>query len=161
MVAGKKEFRFFVIVVTLVVVLDQLMKWFIQKVNPQWNFSLFEIHLITNTGAGFGILQNKTLLLAMFSFLVAVVILWNYRKIPKERFAQICVALFLGGVLGNFIDRAFRGLVIDFIDLRFWPAFNLADMTISVAVVGLMWYSWRMGKEKKISELEQNTKKSE
>jgi len=152
MVAGKKEFRFFVIVATVVVVLDQLMKWFILKVNPQWDLSVFEIHLVTNTGAGFGILQNKTFFLAMFSLVVAVVIVWNYRKIPKERFAQSCVALFLGGVIGNFIDRAFRGLVIDFIDFKFWPAFNLADSAISIAVAGLIWYSWRRGKEKKLDK---------
>lgn len=150
MVERKKEYWFFVIVATLVVILDQLLKWFILKVNPEWNWSVFEIHLVTNTGAGFGILQDKTLLLAMFSLVVALVIIWNYRKIPKECFAQFCVALFLGGVIGNLIDRVFRREVIDFIDFKFWPAFNLADSAISIAVAGLIWYSWRMGREKKI-----------
>ncbi len=150
MVDKKKEYQFFGVVATIVIVLDQLMKGLTLKINPQWDWSFLEIHMVTNTGAGFGILQDKTLLLAMFSFLVAVVIVWNYRKIPKERFAQFCVALFLGGVLGNFIDRAFRGHVIDFIDLKFWPAFNVADMAISIAVVGLIWYSWKTGEEKKI-----------
>ncbi len=150
MVDKKKEYQFFSVVAGIVIVLDQLMKWLTLKINPQWDWSFLKIHLVTNTGAGFGILQDKTLLLAMFSFLVAIVIVWNYHKIPKEHFAQFCVALFLGGVLGNFIDRAFRGHVIDFIDLKFWPAFNVADMAISIAVVGLIWYSWKTGKEKKV-----------
>ena len=149
MVDKKKEYQFFSVVTMVVIVLDQLMKWLTLKINPQWDWSFLKIHMVTNTGAGFGILQDKTLLLAMFSFLVAVVIVWNYRKIPAERFTQFCVALFLGGVLGNFIDRAFRGHVIDFIDFKFWPAFNVADMAISIAVVGLIWYSWRIGREKR------------
>ncbi len=143
MVDIKKEYQFFSVVTLTVVFLDQLMKEIIVKFNPQMDWSFLKIHLVTNTGAGFGILQDKTALLAMFSFLVAVVIVWNYQKIPQERFAQVCVALFLGGVIGNLIDRTFRGLVIDFIDFKFWPAFNVADMAISLAVVGLIWYSWK------------------
>jgi len=150
MVEKKREYQFFGVVTIAVILLDQLMKWLVLRINPLWDWTFFEIHLVTNTGAGFGILHDKTMLLAMFSLLVAIVIVWNYRKIPKERFAQFCVALFLGGVLGNFIDRAFRGLVIDFIDFKFWPAFNVADSAISFAVDRMIWFSWRMEKRKNI-----------
>ena len=45
--------------------------------------------------------------------------------------------------MGNLLDRLFRGSVIDFIDLQFWPVFNVADAAITVAVVGLVIYYWK------------------
>ena len=59
------------------------------------------------------------------------------------KYAQYLFALFLGGVIGNLIDRAFRGYVIDFISFKFWPAFNIADACISIAVIGLIIYFWK------------------
>ncbi|MEK6846425.1 MAG: signal peptidase II [Nanoarchaeota archaeon] len=52
-------------------------------------------------------------------------------------------ALFLGGALGNLMDRWLRGFVIDFIDLKFWPVFNVADAAITVSVIGLVIYYWK------------------
>ena len=148
MVEEKEKHFFFVIITLAVIILDQLVKLFILESNPHWTLSALEIHLVTNTGAGFGILQNKTTFLALISLLVALIVIWNYQKIPKEKIVQFLSALFLGGVLGNFLDRAFRQQVIDFIDFHFWPAFNLADCAISLAVLGLIWYSWRENKNK-------------
>lgn len=139
---SKKEL-FFSLIVLLIVFFDQLIKYFILKINPNLNLKILEITLIKNTGAGFGILQNQTLLLGIISLLVALLIIIYYKTIPKDTFPQILFALFLGGVIGNMIDRLFRGYVIDFINFGFWPAFNLADSVLTVSAIGLIIYYWR------------------
>ncbi|MBN2702350.1 MAG: signal peptidase II, partial [Methylothermaceae bacterium] len=61
-----------------------------------------------------------------------------------------------GGALGNFIDRAWHGYVIDFLDVYYrhwhWPAFNLADAAITVGVALLLWQGWRRPMETRIGE---------
>ncbi len=134
---------FFAFSAGIIIALDQFSKWLITYFNPQWNFFLLDIHLITNTGAGFGLFKEKAFLLGIISLLVALGIILYYQKIPQIYLAQLFTALFLGGTIGNLIDRFARGYVIDFIDLRFWPAFNLADAAISLAVLGIIWLVWR------------------
>ena len=131
--------RLFVILTAATALLDQLSKIFILQRQPNLDLTFLKIHLVTNSGAGFGILQNQALLLGFISLLVAIIVVFNYRHIPKEKRSQICFSLFLGGVLGNMIDRFSRGHVIDFLDPPFWPAFNIADAAISVGVIGLIW----------------------
>ncbi len=138
----KKELIFSLIVL-LVIIFDQLTKYFIFKTNPNLDLKILEITLIKNTGAGFGILPNQTFLLGIVSLIVALLIIIYYKKIPKDTFPQILFASFLGGVIGNLIDRLFRGYVIDFINFGFWPAFNLADAVLTVSVIGLIVYYWR------------------
>lgn len=134
---------FFIVVTSLIIFLDQLTKWLIVSFKPEWNFWFFDLHLITNTGAGFGLLKGNAFLLGVISLIVALGVILYYQKIPKRHSAQLLTALFLGGVIGNLIDRFFRQKVIDFIDFRFWPAFNLADAAISFAVIGFIWLMWK------------------
>jgi len=132
----------FTLIALSVIILDQLLKYLILYFQPQKDFGWVYIHLITNTGAGFGILAGQTIWLALVSLLVAIGIVCCYRYIPKQRTIQLLFALFLGGVIGNFIDRAFRGYVIDFIDFKWWPAFNLADAVLTISAIGLVIYYW-------------------
>ncbi len=53
------------------------------------------------------------------------------------------MAFFISGSLGNLLDRLFRGFVVDFIDIRLFPIFNLADMFINLGVLVLLWELWR------------------
>ena len=138
----KQEIYFWIIVIGAVI-LDQITKLIVYLNNPKIDLKLFEITFVKNTGAGFGILQGQTIWLVLISLAVVVTILLNYNKIAKMNYAQYLFALFLGGVIGNLIDRAFRGYVIDFINFKFWPAFNIADACISVAVIGLIIYFWK------------------
>ncbi len=139
----RKYVSFFIFITLLVLVFDQVTKLLIISLKPAWEISLLKIHLVTNTGAGFGILQGRTSLLAIISLLVAVVVVLSYPAIPREKTPQFLFALFLGGVAGNMVDRLFRGYVVDFFDLSFWPAFNIADTAITLAVAGLLFYYWR------------------
>ncbi len=123
----------------IIIVLDQISKILVDRFQPTSAF----FHLVQNTGAGFGILKGQTILLALISGVVAGVVILNYRKIPPSPFPQFLWGLFLGGVIGNLLDRAIRGYVIDFIDLQVWPAFNVADSAITVSVIGLVWWSWK------------------
>jgi len=136
-------FSLFVLVSGSIIVLDQLLKYIALSVDSKIKTGWISFNVATNTGAGFGILQGKTGLLTLISLLVALGIIYYYKKIPNERNMHILFALFLGGVVGNLIDRVFRGHVIDFINLSFWPSFNIADAAISIAAIGLVFYVWK------------------
>ncbi len=133
----------FWLVCLLILLLDQFTKYLIFIYQPELDFQLFLIHFVQNTGAGFGILKDQIHILAFISLVVALIIILFYGKIPKRIAPQLFSALFLGGVVGNLIDRLFRRYVIDFIDFKIWPAFNLADASISIAVIGLIIYFWK------------------
>ena len=132
----------------MIVVLDQLTKWIIAKTFPlHESISLIPnvvyLTYIQNTGAGFGILKNMNALLIWMIIFVIGLILYNYQKIPKKPFPQIMTACVVGGAIGNLLSRIFLGYVIDFIDFRFWPAFNLADSAVTIGIIGLIIYFWK------------------
>lgn len=127
----------------LVLIIDQLTKYVILVLQPQLNLNILLIRYVQNTGAGFGILKNQINVLTVISLVVTLAIIFMYKHIPKKRVPQVLFAVFLGGVIGNLGDRLFRGYVVDFIDLNFWPTFNVADAAISLATIGLIVYFWK------------------
>ncbi|MBW2996199.1 signal peptidase II [Candidatus Woesearchaeota archaeon] len=128
-----------------VVLLDQLTKFSVVR-NLQLFQSvpiiqnIFHLTYIQNTGAGFGLFQQSTSLLIWFSIIVIGLILYFYDAVPNDKCVQIATALILGGTLGNLIDRINLGYVIDFLDFRIWPAFNIADIAITLGVIRLIIY---------------------
>ncbi|HLC52192.1 MAG TPA: signal peptidase II [Candidatus Nanoarchaeia archaeon] len=138
-----QHLRLVINISALVVALDQVLKYFIQLYQPNLGGDFLRIQFITNTGAGFGVLKNSTTILTLISFIVALALIYYYKKIPKENTVQIFYALFLGGVIGNLIDRLFLGYVVDFISFSFWPAFNIADAAITIGVVGIIIKTWK------------------
>lgn len=130
-------------VALVTIVLDQATKLFVSLKRPEWDLGFLSIHFVHNTGAGFGILKGQMTILAIISTIVLMGVIYYYKKIPQEKWAQVLFGLFLGGVAGNLIDRILRQYVVDFIDLGFWPVFNLADAAISVSVIGLVLYFWK------------------
>jgi len=95
------------------------------------------LHLtyIQNTGSAFGLFQNTTSLLIWFSVFVLGLIFYLYDKIPF-----VPRILLTGGIVGNLIDRIFLKFVVDFIDFRVWPAFNIADSCLTIGVIILIIY---------------------
>ena len=91
---------------------------------------------VRNTGTFFGLGKGAGLFLGLFAGAVCVYIISEYRKNPIN--VQPLLALVFAGAFGNLLDRIVHGSVIDFIDLKFWPVFNIADAAITVAIVWLL-----------------------
>jgi signal peptidase II len=93
---------------------------------------------VENRGAAFGLLQNQTAFFILVGVIVISVIVASYRYIPEPSWLlNLCLGLQMGGAIGNLIDRIHAGYVVDFIDLTFWPVFNIADSAICIGVAGL------------------------
>ena len=86
----------------------------------------------TNTGGAFGVLASSPRFLTVISAIVAVGLVLMAPRLSDSRMLGMSVALLLGGALGNLMDRLRLGYVIDFIDLHFWPIFNIADIAITI-----------------------------
>jgi len=133
-----------------VLLVDQISKFFITK-NLFLNQSLpiinniFHLTLIHNQGAAFGILKNHHYLFFFTGSLAVILIILNLKD-KKNRIYRFSLGLILAGALGNMIDRFFLGYVIDFLDFRIWPVFNIADCAISLGAILL---AWTVIKEKK------------
>jgi signal peptidase II len=96
---------------------------------------LVRLDFTRNTGAAFGMFQSGGLLFAAVAIVVSLSILVFYRRIADSALpVRLALGLILGGALGNLADRIRLGYVVDFIDLRWWYVFNLADSAIVVGV---------------------------
>ncbi|MBC7334904.1 MAG: signal peptidase II [Clostridia bacterium] len=95
---------------------------------------------VRNYGAAFGIMSNRTAFFVFVTIAVITLIIVAHRRLAVgRRLLSWGLALQLGGAVGNLIDRLRTGCVTDFIDLRVWPVFNLADVAIVAGVVLLCW----------------------
>lgn len=104
--------------------------------DPDW---LIHIRYVTNSGAAFGILQDQTIFLTLMAFIGLAAIYLYYRYPPFDHFvAPIAIGMMLGGAMGNLIDRLRLGRVTDFIDFPHYPAFNIADSSISIGIAILI-----------------------
>lgn len=134
---NQKKTLFFGLIVLIIVVLDQISKNIVQSLRQGESIELIpgflNIGNYFNTGASFGMLGNQTWFLILFSIVIIGLIIYYYNKIPKEY--NVLTALILGGTIGNLIDRLFLGFVVDFIDLSFWPAFNIADIAVTLGAI--------------------------
>ncbi len=136
------------IVAIVLAVIDQLSKWavlqFVKPVHtiPLWK-NVFHLTYCENRGAAFGILQNKFGLFFVITVLVVVfVTAYVIKKRPQSRSLTLSLALLVGGALGNFIDRFFRGFVVDFLDFRLinFAIFNFADCCVVCGACLLAFY---------------------
>lgn len=100
--------------------------------------NIFHITYLYNYGAAFGILAGKTWFFILVTLAMLAGMAFFYKRILGESlWVQTALGLLTGGALGNLIDRLRFGKVVDFLDFRFWPVFNLADVAI-VTGVGLL-----------------------
>ena len=133
----------------------QLVLRFVSPDEPRIVISNF-FHLVnvTNTGAAFGSFKNNnTFFIAISAIALVIVVTLLVRRRSRDILRDVSLALLLAGVLGNLTDRLLYGHVIDFLlfdlHIRFahpWPAFNVADSCISVAVVLFVVHSFWQGK---------------
>ena len=90
-----------------------------------------------NDGIAFGIASGAGPLVILFALVALVALGWFVASAPPGWPTAVAAGLILGGALGNLVDRLTRGDVVDFVSLPAWPAFNLADVSITVGVVAL------------------------
>src|SRR2546430_16829047 len=115
--------------------------------------NFFHLVNVTNTGAAFGSFRNNNIFFIAISSLAAfVVVALLVRRRARDLWSDMSLALLLAGILGNLTDRLLYGHVIDFLlfdlHVRFahpWPAFNVADSCISIAVVLFVVHSFWQG----------------
>ncbi|MEI6867170.1 MAG: signal peptidase II [Actinomycetes bacterium] len=110
--------------------------------------SFLKLNLQFNSGAAFSIATSKTIWLSSVAWIAVAGILYFGRKVVEIRWAT-ALGLVLGGILGNLSDRIFRppgglrGQVVDWIQLPHWPTFNLADTSIVIAAILMVYLSAR------------------
>ena len=128
----------------IVLILDQVTKYLVGVGLPPYRSvpvikGILYLTYIRNTGAAFGLFGGFRIPLIIFGIIIsAIVIYFHFRISTKNYFIQGPLALILGGSLGNLADRIFRSYVVDFIDFRFWPAFNIADIAVNLGIVLLI-----------------------
>lgn len=131
--------KIFFLISILISILDQCIKFFAVK------FSFDKLVLIPNflwltyienKGAAFGLFAGKSYLLGLVNILIVLVIIYYNFKNKLKPVDYVPLAFIVGGAVGNAIDRLIFGSVIDFIDLGWFPIFNIAD---SFIVIGFIW----------------------
>ena len=98
-----------------------------------------------NTGVAFSLFQGGGALLIAFTVVAMIAITVFFLRDSERPGVWLPAALLLGGAGGDLLDRVIDGAVTDFIDLPAWPAFNLADVSITCGVVALLWVLERPG----------------
>jgi len=131
------------IIAIFVFFLDQLSKYLIlQNLKLRESIpvvdNIFHLTLVYNKGAAFGIFQNGINIFIIAALIAIGVIIFDItgsKRKDKDLFYNLALGLVLGGILGNLFDRIYLGYVIDFLDFRIWPVFNVADSAITIGAL--------------------------
>jgi signal peptidase II len=122
-----------------VIILDQILKHvFILKLsNGRYiDCGICDMRLVHNTGTAFGLFAGNNSVFIYISLIAIILILVLIFKTPsKNLLTRSAYLMILAGAASNLIDRLRVGYVIDFIDFRFWPVFNLADTSITCGII--------------------------
>jgi signal peptidase II len=136
-----------------IVILDHATKWWVNLSLTADSVEIFpgylRLSLVRNPGVAFGLFSShvsawKPYLLAGMALIALAVLFLYARHAPAERRLLQCgLATTMGGILGNFLDRIFRGYVVDFIEFHihesfYWPNFNVADSAITIGIALLL-----------------------
>jgi signal peptidase II len=143
--------------------LDQISKFVFMKYHYFFNFNLLRFNYVKNYGVAFSLFSNYNFFFHYFLFFLTILSLFfiifiyknylpeinfidtclyfnkNFKKILFSKFlVKFFLILLFFGILGNFIDRVFYGFVRDFIYVKFFSVFNLADIYITISIVYLL-----------------------
>lgn len=142
-------------IAAVVVAVDQLTKhWALNALADDEIIDVvgsLRFNLAFNTGASFSVGSGLGPVFSVVVLVVVVALLRMVRSLPGV-LSRVAVGLVVGGAVGNLVDRIFRegdgilgGAVVDFIDVQWWPIFNVADMGVVVGAVLLVLTTWRHG----------------
>lgn len=163
---NKSDKQFYIIsaiIVIVLVILDQITKWqALTKLKPIKNTvvikGFLDFTFVENRGAAFGILSGRRIFFILLTVVVAIGILYSFYKLPKTKeynWLKCGLVLVLSGAIGNVIDRAVRGYVVDFLEVTFikWPVFNLADIYVVIGACFILFLSLFVIKEEEKKEV--------
>jgi signal peptidase II len=115
--------------------IDQLSKYTVRQLDGFY---------ICNPNIAFGLTIPENIFWVFWIVAILIILFFTYKKLRSwEIFLWLAI---LAGAISNFIDRIFMGCVLDFIDLKIWPTFNLADCFIALGAVILIFKNWRIKK---------------
>jgi len=136
-----KRATYVLLIVLTIIALDQITKYLIiTRLSPFDSIEIFSfLHIVSvrNTGAAFGTFKN---LGSSFFVIVSVLaIIFVVNLLMKRTYNTLGLSLVLGGAIGNLTDRIFYGNVVDFVDFSIgnfhWPAFNVADSSLTIGII--------------------------
>jgi signal peptidase II len=135
----------FFITAVLDIAFDQWTKLWLNSILSEgqslFHFGFVHVTLVHNTGAAFGIFHGNNLPLAIIEAVGAVIILTIVILMHRRHYywggklGFVALGLIFAGTIGNLIDRIHLGYVVDFIDLTYWPVFNVADSSVTIGVI--------------------------
>jgi signal peptidase II len=142
-----------ILLALLVLALDQWTKWLVETNLPPLETAIvvpgfLQLVHVRNPGVAFGLFASagaaSSWILLLFGLAaLALVAVYLRRARPDQTLLLIALGLVLGGALGNLVDRFASGAVTDFVDVfvgaHHWPAFNVADSAITIALCLLVW----------------------
>ncbi|NOH04270.1 MAG: signal peptidase II [Chloroflexi bacterium] len=147
--------RFFILLLVAgaLVALDQWTKWLVIQNIPlntdwlpeslEWLAPYARLRHIQNSGVSFGMFQDGNTVLTIFIFLVVAAILYYVSTMKSENvWMWVAGGLYLGGAVGNLIDRLTIGKVTDFVSVGNFYIFNVADASINISVAMLLVLFW-------------------
>ncbi|MFC1723595.1 signal peptidase II [Nanoarchaeota archaeon] len=111
--------------------------------------NIFSITRINNTGAAFGLMKGYNILFFIAALAVFVLFIMYYKEIVKDNYLMITASFILSGTIGNTLDRLYFGYVVDYLNLSFWPTFNLSDVFLTIGTIMLIWYMWGLKQPEK------------
>ncbi|WKZ35347.1 MAG: signal peptidase II [Anaerolineales bacterium] len=152
----------------VLVALDQWTKWLVRENigfggqwlpdSLAWLSPYARIVHWYNSGAAFGMFQNGNMVFTVLAFIVIAAIIYYYPHVENEDWTlKLAMGLQLAGASGNLIDRLMMGKVTDFISVGVFPVFNIADASITVGVIILLFGVWLKERKEKKSMAEKTS----
>lgn len=142
------------VVAFIILLVDYLTKWMVRvRLDPIQSVEIIPGYLRLsywqNSGVAFGLFDavasvwKPYILAALAVVAVVVIVVYGEHMPPERKLLRASLAIIIGGILGNFVDRIVRGYVIDFIDFHIydtfhWPTFNVADSAITIGIALLL-----------------------
>ncbi len=149
----KWEHNLAIITLSLAIItVDRIVKFYIEEyltvgeMVPVIN-NVFSITRVQNVGAAFGMFQGMTFLFILAAVMVFGLFIYFYQTVLEDNRLIIAAGMIIGGTVGNLMDRIYFGYVIDYLDIAFWPTFNLSDSFLVIGMLLLLTYIGFSGKK--------------
>lgn len=118
--------------------------------------NIFHLSYVQNKGIAFGFFKENAVFSYVFTCLGFAILLFMMKSLTGcKRLKSVAAGMMVGGAIGNLIDRIIYGAVIDFLDFRVWPVFNVADVAISLSAFLLVFVVMKSDDSKKTETVQE------